>query len=70
MLSRGDSLDKTFADEGANGGVAITGHWVYTHVNAPSTITLFTLGLITMVLVRKLSNRRLIITIFGHIRQS
>jgi hypothetical protein len=36
---------KTFADEGASGNVAITGHWVYTKVNEPSAIALFILSL-------------------------
>jgi len=64
------SFDKTFADEGASGGIAITGHWAYTHVNTPSTITLFALGLFTMLFVRKTSNLRLINTFFGYRRQS
>ena len=64
------SLNKTFADEGGSGGVAITGHWAYTHVNTPSALTLYALGLFTMVFVRKTANIRLISTFFGYRRQS
>jgi hypothetical protein len=38
-------LPKTYADEGASGGPAITGYWAYSQVDEPSAILLFSAGL-------------------------